>query len=179
MAQARLLAERLRRERLSAVYASNARRAWQTGEIIAAARGVSWQRAPGLEEIDLGAWGGLTYAEVAAADPRAVRWFSDPTTGTPPGGETAMAAASRVIDQQIRDLVLRLAAENPTWGHRRIQGELVGLGYPVAASTVWKILHRAGVDPAPRRIGPTWKQFLTGQALPWWPATFSRSIRCS
>jgi hypothetical protein len=68
------------------------------------------------------------------------------------------------VCKQIRDLVLRLTAENPTWGHRRIQGELVGLGYEVAASTVWKILNQAGVDPAPRRSGPTWKQFLTAQA---------------
>jgi transposase InsO family protein len=68
------------------------------------------------------------------------------------------------VDKQVRDMVLRLAAENSSWGHRRIQGELVGLGYHVAASTVWKILHNAGVDPAPRRAGPTWKQFLTAQA---------------
>lgn len=68
------------------------------------------------------------------------------------------------ITRQIRDLVLRLASENPTWGHRRIHGELVGLGYQVAASTVWKILHQARIDPAPRRAGPTWKQFLTTQA---------------
>jgi putative transposase len=68
------------------------------------------------------------------------------------------------IDKQVRELVVRLAAENPSWGHRRIHGELVGLGYQVAASTVWNILHRAGVDPAPRRSGPTWKQFLTAQA---------------
>jgi hypothetical protein len=45
----------------------------------------------------------------------------------------------------LRALVLRLAAENPTWGHRRIQGELAGLGYAVAPSTVWSILNRAGV----------------------------------
>src|SRR5215212_4526768 len=68
------------------------------------------------------------------------------------------------IARQIRDLVLRIARENPTWGHRRIHGELVGLGYQVAASTVWKILHQAGVDPAPRRAGPTWTQFLSAQA---------------
>jgi putative transposase len=68
------------------------------------------------------------------------------------------------VDPEIRKLVLRLAADNPTWGHRRIQGELAGLGHRVAASTVWKILHRAGVDPAPRRSGPTWTQFLTAQA---------------
>lgn len=60
--------------------------------------------------------------------------------------------------------MLRLAAENSTWGHRRIHGELVSLGYPVAASTGWKIPHQAGIDPAPRRAGPTWQQFLTAQA---------------
>jgi putative transposase len=45
-----------------------------------------------------------------------------------------------------------------------VQGELVKLGHHVAASTVWQILHDAGIDPAPRRTGPTWKQFLTAQA---------------
>jgi transposase InsO family protein len=68
------------------------------------------------------------------------------------------------IDRELRALVLRLAVENPPWGHRRVQGELARLGYQIAASTVWKILHQAGVDPAPRRTGPTWQQFLTAQA---------------
>ena len=45
-----------------------------------------------------------------------------------------------------------------------MQGELVRLGHPIAASTVWQVPHDAGIDPAPRRSGPTWKQFLTAQA---------------
>lgn len=64
----------------------------------------------------------------------------------------------------IKKLVIRMATENPAGGHRRVQGELVRLGHRIAASTVWQILHDAGIDPAPRRSGPSWKQFLTAQA---------------
>jgi putative transposase len=60
-------------------------------------------------------------------------------------------------------MVVRVARENPLWGHRRIHGELAKLGVTVAPSTVWEILRAAGVDP-PRRAGPTWRQFLAAQA---------------
>jgi len=65
---------------------------------------------------------------------------------------------------ELRRSVLRLAAENPSWGYRRIHGELAGLGYQIGASTVWSILQRTGIDPAPRRDGPSWRQFLRVQA---------------
>jgi putative transposase len=68
------------------------------------------------------------------------------------------------IPPELRRLILRMAAENPTWGYRRIHGELARLGYKLAPSTVWLLLNRAGVDPAPRRAGLTWRQFLSAQA---------------
>ena len=64
---------------------------------------------------------------------------------------------------EIRRLVLRLAAENPTWGYRRIHGELAGLGHHVASSTVWRILKTSGIEPAPERSDITWSQFLKSQ----------------
>jgi Integrase core domain. len=66
--------------------------------------------------------------------------------------------------RSVRALVLRLARENDAWGYRRIHGELAGLGVAVAPSTVWEILKKAGVDPAPRRRGPSWATFLRAQA---------------
>ncbi|MCS7484127.1 hypothetical protein ACFFQW_29010 [Umezawaea endophytica] len=66
--------------------------------------------------------------------------------------------------RSIRLLVLRLARENPTWGYRRIHGELLVLGITVAASTVWQILKDTGIDPAPDRASTTWTDFLRSQA---------------
>ena len=66
--------------------------------------------------------------------------------------------------QPVRALVLEMARDNPAWGYRRIHGELTGLGYTLAASTVWRILKDAGIDPAPRRSGQTWRAFLGAQA---------------
>jgi hypothetical protein len=70
------------------------------------------------------------------------------------------------VATEVRALVLRLARENPTWGYRRIHGELCRLGYRgrVGASTVWTILQGAGVDPAPKRSAVCWRQFLRAQA---------------
>jgi putative transposase len=91
-----------------------------------------------------------------------LRWHRDlvrrrwTTPGTPPGRPAIPAG--------VRALIVRLATANPTWGYRRVHGELAGLGYVIGASTVWTILNAAGIDPAPRRAGPTWTQFLHAQA---------------
>jgi putative transposase len=66
--------------------------------------------------------------------------------------------------RSIARLAIRLARENPLWGYRRIHGELTKLGVRVAPSTVYEILRTTGIDPAPRRNGPTWRQFLHAQA---------------
>ena len=91
-----------------------------------------------------------------------LRWQRRRTVGhwtqpqRPPGRPSTSAELCR--------LALRLAAENPTWGYRRIHGELAGLGHRLAASTVWQILNNARIDPAPARSEVTWSQFLRSQA---------------
>jgi putative transposase len=98
----------------------------------------------------------VTPATLLAWHRRLVARKWDYTSRRPPGRPPTAAA--------IRKLVIRIATDNPAWGHRRVQGELVKLGHSIAASTVWQILHAAGTGTAPRRTSPTWKQFLTAQA---------------
>jgi hypothetical protein len=61
-------------------------------------------------------------------------------------------------------IILRLARENPTWGYRRIEGELARMGVTLSPSSVWAILRRNDIDPSPMRSGPTWVEFLSSQA---------------
>jgi transposase len=63
-----------------------------------------------------------------------------------------------------RSLIIRLARENPRWGYVRIQGELLKLGIGVSHTTIATVLRSSGLGPAPRRIGPTWSEFLRAQA---------------
>jgi hypothetical protein len=68
------------------------------------------------------------------------------------------------LDTAIKKLIVRLGRENSRWGYLRIRGELLKLGVDVSATTIATVLRQAGLGPAPRRIGPTWTQFLRLQA---------------
>jgi len=80
------------------------------------------------------------------------RWTYPHRGGRPPVG----AKLAMLIEQ--------MARENPAWGYRRIQGDLLGLGIRVAASTIWRVLKRLRIPPAPQRSRSSWRQFLRAQA---------------
>ena len=80
------------------------------------------------------------------------RWTYPPKGGRPP------------VDAGLVELIGQMARDNPGWGYKRIQGELLGLGYRVGASTVRRVLRRLRIPPAPQRNSTTWRQFLRSQA---------------
>ncbi len=81
------------------------------------------------------------------------RWTYRLNAGRPPVGAKLAA------------LIEQMARENPGWGYKRIQGELLGLGYRVGASTVRRVLKRLRIPPAPQRSRSTWRRFLSTQAM--------------
>jgi transposase InsO family protein len=81
------------------------------------------------------------------------RWtYPTTSTGRPP------------ISEQVQQLVVQLARENPRWGYQRIHGELLRVGVRVSASSIRRVLRAHGLDPAPRRVPTTWRSFLRQQA---------------
>jgi putative transposase len=76
----------------------------------------------------------------------------------------ASAGGRPPLNNEIRELILRMGRDNPRWGCIRIRGELRKLGIRVSATTIRSLLRANGLGPAPRRDGPTWNQFLRAQA---------------
>jgi putative transposase len=88
------------------------------------------------------------------------KWTYPDRTGRPP------------VSSEIATLIARLAAENNSWGYKRIQGELLKLGYRVGASTIRRVLRSRGIPPAKRHTDTTWRQFLHAHAATMLAADF-------
>lgn len=79
--------------------------------------------------------------------------------------------------RQIREVIYRLARENPRWGYRRVHGELLALGYRLGESTVRRIVRAQGYGPAPREADTSWRVFCAVRPAGCWPAISSTSTR--
>jgi hypothetical protein len=85
-----------------------------------------------------------------------LRWHRDLLRRRHASASRPKRPGRRPTVRSIRALVLRLAHHNPSWGYRRIHGELAILGLKVAPSTFWEILKIHGIQPAPHRDHLTW-----------------------
>ena len=87
------------------------------------------------------------------------RFCASPPSWSGAAGPTGTGAPGRPrTGPTIRRLVLEMARDNPTWGYRRICGELMGLGHQIAPATIWEIRKAASIEPTPRRAAASWKQ---------------------
>lgn len=92
-----------------------------------------------------------------------LRWHRDLLTRSHAATCTPKRRGRPPTFRSIRAPVLRLARENSSWGYRRIHGELAALGIQAAASTIWEILKKHGIPPAPQRQSTTWADLLRSQ----------------
>lgn len=68
------------------------------------------------------------------------------------------------IDEECRQLILRLASENPRWGYMRIRGELLKIGYAVSATSIRNLMQKHRIPTSPHRSRLSWREFLRAQA---------------
>lgn len=93
-----------------------------------------------------------------------LRWHRELVRGKWAGFQRQPRRGRPPIDEEIQALILQMAEENPRWGDRRIKGELLKLGFKVSATAIRTFLRKHRVPPAPRRTGPTWREFIRAHA---------------
>lgn len=155
--QAIAMADHLASVPISAIYASDLNRAWETAMALAAHQNVSATPDPRLRELNFGAWQGLTYREIAERDPeRLAFWNADRVGRTPPGGESLGALADR-----LRDLIDEIRGVH-TDGNVALVSHggtirvilCVLLGHPLAKYWQFEVDNTAVAEIEWRELGP-------------------------